>query len=337
MIKVSIIVPVYKTEQYIRQCIESILPCLNENTECIFIDDGSPDNSVEIIKSLLPLQQVKIIQQSNKGLSAARNNGIANAQGEYILFIDSDDWIEGDCNMLYDYAQTYNLDILAFNFKKFFEDSGRLEYITKKIPRHVMKGYEYFYFLQRKNIFSEPAQFYMYKREFLLKKELYFLEGVRHEDNEFTPRAILLADHVAYLDIPFYVYRKRENSITSTVDAKRPIDLLEIINSLDRFKRQLHNPIALEALAIYGTRFIRKILYYHALLNNKKYDTRGIKHKVVHSLFFKESVSRCSVLLLRLEGWLILHGYDLSLLFYQLYILIRDQYVRFKGCCYRKK
>ncbi|MCX7986908.1 MAG: glycosyltransferase [Bacteroidales bacterium] len=333
MIKISIIIPIYKTEKYIVHCVKSIIPFLSQYTECIFIDDGSPDNALSLAVNLVKGFNYKTIQQPNSGLSVARNNGILNSNGEYVFFLDSDDWIDGDINFLYNYAKLKNLDILSFNFKKYYECCRKLVYSKKNIPPQIMTGSEYFFYLQKNNLFNELTQIYLYRREFLIANNLFFLEGIKHEDNEFTPRAILLSKRIAYLENPIYIYRKRENSITTTIDSKRLFDLLLITESLNKFQEinKNDNILISKGLAIYGARFLKKILYLNALLKISGQIVEDVKVKVKNSKFLRESVHQCDVFKVKLEGLLILHFFTISLYLYQYYLKFRNTYAKFKN------
>ncbi len=115
MAKVSVIVPVYNVEKYLEECIESLINQTLTDIEIICINDGSTDNSLKILEELQKKDnRIKIINQKNSGVSSARNNGIENATGEYIGFVDSDDWIDSDYyEKLYNTAKKYNSDIAA--------------------------------------------------------------------------------------------------------------------------------------------------------------------------------------------------------------------------------
>ena len=123
MPKISIIIPVYNAEKYLKICVDSILNQTFKDFELILIDDGSSDTSKEICEQYIKLDnRVKVIEQSNKGVSVARNNGLENSCGEYIMFCDSDDWIEEECleNLYYKFIQDKNTDIIFSGIYKDF-------------------------------------------------------------------------------------------------------------------------------------------------------------------------------------------------------------------------
>lgn len=131
---ISIIVPVYNTENYLEKCLLSLVNQTYKNIEIIIIDDGSPDNSMNIIqKFVLADNRTKVISQKNQGLSGARNTGINNANGDYIMFIDSDDWIEIDtCEKSIIASEKYNADVVFWPYIKEFFDSQKDNYLFDK-------------------------------------------------------------------------------------------------------------------------------------------------------------------------------------------------------------
>lgn len=131
---ISIIVPVYNTENYLEKCLLSLVNQTYKNIEIIIIDDGSPDNSMNIIqKFVLADNRAKVISQKNQGLSGARNTGINNANGDYIMFIDSDDWIEIDtCEKAINASEKYNADVVFWSYIKEFSNSQKDNYLFDK-------------------------------------------------------------------------------------------------------------------------------------------------------------------------------------------------------------
>lgn len=131
---ISIIVPVYNTENYLEKCLYSLVNQTYKNIEIIIVDDGSPDNSMNIIqKFVLADNRVKVISQKNQGLSGARNTGMNNANGDYIMFIDSDDWIEIDtCEKAINASEKYNADVVFWSYIKEFSDSQKDNYLFDK-------------------------------------------------------------------------------------------------------------------------------------------------------------------------------------------------------------
>lgn len=218
----------YNVELYIEKCLRS---CLNQNIlsneyEIIVVNDGSPDNSLTIAEGIAKdFDNIHIISQLNGGLSAARNNGLSLAKGDYIWFIDSDDWIEENC--LFELLSLCNgVDVVAISYNTVKNDIKQ-GYTTK----NAMYGKE----LLLKGAFI-PAPFYIMRREFLIRNKLSFFQGIYHEDLEFSPRMLYLADKIATTEQCVYNYLQRENSITTTPNAKRAFDYIKICKSLQAFK-----------------------------------------------------------------------------------------------------
>ena len=240
--KLSLIIPIYNVEKYIERCLKS---CLNQDLpysdyEIIAVDDGSPDNSKEIVQQYqAKYPNLTLIVQENKGLSGARNTGLRIAKGEYIWFIDSDDFIEPNCiSYFYQKAHSQSLDILPFSISFLHEnkdDKSPCDLKREGMPLngkdYLLKGYTFF-----------TAWSAIYRKNFLIKNNLFFMEGILHEDQEFTPRAYYLADRVNYTSRLGYIYYQRKNTIsTSNKKRKRGQDLLTVADSLYKFISEREN------------------------------------------------------------------------------------------------
>lgn len=207
---ISIIVPVYKTEQYLHQCIDSLLNQTYQDIEIILIDDGSPDKCGKICDEYVRIDsRVRVFHTGNKGLPAARNFGLRVAKGEYIAFVDSDDWVETKMyGVLLQMIENNNADISVcgtwFEFMNqkrnmniadaFYSGQASIAQatISGQINNHVWNK--------------------LYKRECLT--DLCFPEGKTYEDLATTYKVLLKAHSVSCTSTPFYHYRMREGSIT---------------------------------------------------------------------------------------------------------------------------
>lgn len=243
MLKLSIIIPVYNVEKYIRKCLES---CLQQNIrqdeyEIIVVNDGTPDHSIKEVLSVQNNQKTKtgttnirVVDRENGGLSAARNTGLKEAKGEYVWFVDSDDWIEP--NVLYtlvDNAINNNLDILCFTLQFVFPDGKkRKRIIDYEEKGKIYKGEDFI-----SKVGMPPAAWLaLYRREYLISNSLKFYEGIIHEDQEFTPRAYCLAEKISFVDEVIYNYNQREGGIMkSKQNVRRCKDLLTVADSLYHF------------------------------------------------------------------------------------------------------
>ncbi len=227
----------YNVEAYITKCLDSCLKqdLSSEEYEIICVNDGSPDNSAKIARMFADENSnIKVVDQKNGGLSAARNTGLNYAQGDYVWFIDSDDWIAENClKKALAICEKNNLDILQICAANVFGDKV-VRKVTYKDDSQVVSGAE----ALRRGIFY-CAQYSINRRLFLLENELKFHEGIVHEDNEYTPRIYYFAKRVlAISDILYFVYQN-PNSITRTVNPKKAFDCITVMNVLDKFMENI--------------------------------------------------------------------------------------------------
>lgn len=217
--KISVIVPIYNVESYVRQCIQSILDQSIKDIEIILVNDGSTDNSICKIQDLIDTNNnIILINQENKGLSAARNTGLKYAKGKYIAFIDSDDYVDTFfLERLYSEAETYDLDVACGGYSKLVNNT-----ITPKLRKNellklgVIDGTTYLHKQFKLNDYRMEVWDDLYKRSFLMKYKLSFSNGLLHEDEDFTPSILLHAKRVKLVDSYGYIYRYRDNSIMNS-------------------------------------------------------------------------------------------------------------------------
>lgn len=235
--KLSIIIPVYNVEKYVEKCISSCIKqdLPKEEYEIIVVNDGSPDNSLAIVESIASNQpNINVISQANQGLSGARNTGLKAAKGDFVWFVDSDDWIEENC--LGKIAKALrDCDVLALDFIWSYDDATKNQAVIYS-ETGTLPGKD---FLRRK--YHTQAQMYVYSRRFLSDNDLTFLSGVYHEDTEFTPRALYLAKNLRYLNHPVYYFYKRPNSISTVPNPKRSFDYIIVANSLNNFSKKVES------------------------------------------------------------------------------------------------
>ena len=214
MIDLSIIIPAYNVEKYIEKCIESVLQQDLDNYEIIIINDGSTDKTNEILEKYKNIKSIKIINQKNKGLSGARNTGLKNCIGKYVLFLDSDDFVEkNSIKKILNEIQHNDLEILAFNFWIYYNKERYYLEKRKLIDKKNFSGEEYL----KSNLLNKSypmSWLNIYNKEFLLKNNLFFKEGILHEDIEFNIRLLLKVKKMSYFNVPIIYYRQREGSIT---------------------------------------------------------------------------------------------------------------------------
>ena len=248
-IKLSVIVPIYKVEQYLRKCIDSLLhqDLSQEEYEIVLVDDGSPDNCGDICEEYAGrFAQVKVIHRENGGLSAARNSGIEVARGRFVQFVDSDDYLEPNVlKTLTEKMEADQLDILRFNYRNVNERYEVFE------PNKVSKPFVDYRdeVCDGLTFLSERLGFGCYAWQFMIKRELLedctFKEGIYFEDTEWTPRVLLKAQRMTSIDLMVYNYLFREGSITQSVDKqkKRKVldDKMRLIDSMMEQKSVVGN------------------------------------------------------------------------------------------------
>ena len=214
MPKFSIIVPVYNVEKYIKKCLDSIMNQSFKDYEVIVINDGTKDNSMDIVKKY----DVKIINQENKGQSSARNHGIKEAKGEYIVFLDSDDTIEKDLLKELNDATKDKPDVVRFQVRETYENKEDIEY--KEEAFDTCEGEEAFSKICKYH-FVEAVALYCVRREYYEKEKFVFAEGMLHEDFRLIPLLIIKAKKVKSIPYIGYNYLQRENSTMNTTDYKK--------------------------------------------------------------------------------------------------------------------
>lgn len=237
--KFSIIVPVYNVQQYLERCIKSLTSQSYYDIEIILVDDGSMDNSASICDSAADKdERIIVIHKKNGGLSDARNEGMRIAQGEYIIFVDSDDYVEN--NMCESFLEYTNCGVEVIIGDAIVEGSNLS--LSHIISKKVMSGTEYLLEAYRQDKAPMAAWLNIYNREFLIENNLKFKKGILHEDEEFTPRALLKAQKIVCTNIPFYHYIIRENSITTKKDKRKNArDLYATFCELETIYKQIEN------------------------------------------------------------------------------------------------
>ena len=254
--KLSIIVPVYNVEQYIGPCLESIFRqgLYEDDYEVIVVNDGTTDRSMEVVESVKSTHHnIYIIEQQNQGLSAARNTGMDQATGDYILFLDSDDlFIENTLPTLLQAATDNKADMVMADFVKMDNEAIAKRSLSVTDSSHsqqnqksgtaspelkVMRGVDAF--LGE----FDPHECYvwrsLYRRSFLCDNNLRFVQGIYFEDVPFTPACHIRSAVTVRLRCTFYIYRQRPNSIVSSVNMKKFTDFNTAIAHLWQMKTDL--------------------------------------------------------------------------------------------------
>ena len=219
MAKISIIIPVYNCEKYITKCIESLLNQTFKDLEIIIVNDGSTDNSEKIIKNYKD-PRIKLINKKNGGQSSARNIGLDTAYGEYIGFVDSDDWVDSDYyEKLYDAAKKYNADIAMADFIRTGPKKHkiRLNITEEKVYEKTENKIKIANALKEGCIWNK-----IYKKEIL--NNIRFNEGMYFEDGPFTLYALSASNKLVTVPGIYYYYYQNPMSTVKTMDKKKRQD-----------------------------------------------------------------------------------------------------------------
>lgn len=272
--ELSIIVPIYNVEDYLEECLKSLYNIKNIKLEIILVNDGSKDNSFKIMekfKEIYPEKTV-LINKENGGLSSARNAGMKAAVGEYISFIDSDDFIDVDeFEKFFKEGQKDKLDVMVGNMRYYTPEKTGDSLFRSDIVKNsgIVNGIDFFWNLfQKPKCFREEVVDDIYKREFLVKNNIWFNENIVHEDSEFTPLVYLKAEKVKYIDRAFYFYRQRTGSIMNKVSEKSIVSLESIC---EKFFIECKNLDSIKGKEVLSS----LILSFYSVVVYKRYNGAG--------------------------------------------------------------
>ena len=233
--KLSIVIPVYNTEPYLEACLAS---CLKQDVdlsdyELVIVNDGTKDNAMVIAERFAQeYPNITIISQENAGLSAARNAGLAVSKGDYVWFVDSDDYIDKKALQLIFNKIEDKSDIICLQAKR-----SDTDVLRNVFSDNVSNGHDVL--LHDFSDWDRCVPYFVFNRQFLDNHGLRFFVGIFHEDDEFTPRALYFAEKVSVVDKPLYYYLvKTENTITKSSNPKKSYDNITVAESLSDFKEK---------------------------------------------------------------------------------------------------
>lgn len=228
--KISVIIPVYQVEKYLRQCVDSVIKQSYRNIEIILVDDGARDGSPDICDEYaLSDNRIRVIHQENGGLSEARNSGLRVATGDYIAFLDGDDYWD-DANALerlVKRVQQTKAQVLNYSYKKYMEDTGeKFAYFQNvpKMPLTCNNKYKQLQYLTQNHLYIASACNKLINRD-MFDDSLKFRKGVYSEDIEWCARLLQKAQTLDFICENFYCYRQRRDSIRYTINNKKCVDL----------------------------------------------------------------------------------------------------------------
>ena len=280
---VSVVIPVYNVEKYLAECVDSVLNQTYKDYEIILVDDGATDSSGAMCDAYAQIDpRIRVIHRPNGGLSAARNTGLRAAQGEYVYFLDSDDYIE-PCALehLIMTAEKEHADVVFFDGYVFFDecepDDSVSRYIRQR-PYPTEKGRK----MLQQQLFNDeyrtPVQFMLFKKHYLDAHDLWFLEGVIHEDELFTYLVYNADGLVAHCHEQLYARRIRPASImTSSGTVRRYDSMLRIYYVLSDMYRS--KKAAGEAGRLYLSRIAKGVLSKYNLLSEADREREALRHR----------------------------------------------------------
>jgi len=296
--QLSVIIPVYNVEKYVARAIESVLHNdFDQNQyEIIVVDDESPDDSVAIVNEFVKKHRhIRVISQANKGLGGARNTGILNATGKYLLFLDADDWyLPHTVNHLIREAERQQIEILEFGAQGVNPDRS-IAYTKSIDSNEILNGVDYY----QKYRYLDSACNKLYSRDFLMQNQLLFLEKLYIEDYEFNTRALFKAKKVAAIGSISVQFLQNPESITRNADRAKHLkmqeDIVLVIKKINEFyRREVGANSPQQSVAYFEQKlaFLTATLFYQLLKRNFAFaDTVLLKNRLQKErLFFADHV-----------------------------------------------
>lgn len=283
----SIVIPVYNVQKYLKECVNSLFDQIDDQCEVVLVDDGSTDSSGAMCDVLCEEHsQFRVIHKKNGGLSDARNEGIRQSHGEYILFLDSDDKLSTSCiQIIIEKIKRQRPDALFGRAQLFSEDEDPIEKYnidSYQKYRTINEPSRAFIELDKNPAFWFAAWLVIIRRDFLIDHDLYFEKGILHEDERWVPLVFLNAKSICLFDEAFYLYRiNRAGSIVSVRNIKREFDKLSTAEFFFRYPCAEKNGIELlkgrAAALVFGV--ILSLKYYK---NSPEYSS--LLHRVTDCL-----------------------------------------------------
>lgn len=287
----SVIVPVYNVEQYLTRCIESILAQTFIDYELILVNDGSTDSCPKICDEYARKDnRIKIIHKNNGGLSDARNTGMKAAKGQYLIFVDSDDYILPDA--LKEFYKELNkdktIDVLITRLMQVYSDAPIL-HMDKNMPIDLIKNgvkFNVINWVFNKSQNTWPAQRYVVRRDLIEKENLQFARGYLHEDIDWTSRLFLYASSFSGSDYYWYAHQMgRKGSITTNKNVKRSLDIIELVSM--NIRNEEYKKVEARIRDVMFKRMVKSLF---ATLSNYRYFNDKEKNLIIKSLYKNRDV-----------------------------------------------
>jgi len=274
---ISVIVPIYKVEKYLSQCIDSIIGQTYQHIEVILVDDGSPDECGNICDQYVTEdQRVIAIHKENGGLSDARNAGILACTGDYILFIDSDDYWDTNnfLQKIVDLLKDKNnpIDVIIFSWTNFYEEQNIFKEDSRQLDKTLISNksnLEILRILIKNDLYGASAWNKCIRKDLIKDNNLFFKKGLLSEDIEWSGRLLACINNIDILKENAYVYRRgRKNSITSSVGVKNINDILNTIEDAIQYSKSIENDKTLWIyMSYFAFQYITLLISIHFIKN----------------------------------------------------------------------
>lgn len=307
---ISIIVPIYNAEKYLNKCLDSLVNQTKKELEFILVNDGSTDNSEKIIKSYKD-DRIKYFKNKNQGIGKTRNFGIEKATGKYLMFLDSDDYLDLDaCKRVYEKATKDKLDLVVFDFYRVEQE----KLVPVIIPNFINASLK-----ENPNLLLDinlgPCN-KLFKREIITNNKTKFLENLKYEDTTFVVETINNAKKIGKVNEFLHYYVIHSQSET-TVRDERVFDIIKIVDiirnyfSNKSYMKEVVDKLTVRVLTNYtiqqrnqqdkkvGMKFIDEVFTYLKkevpdYKNNKYYENRGtLKRTIEKAKHFQSYIVNC--------------------------------------------
>lgn len=325
----SIIVPVYKVEKYIMQCVNSILDQTFSDYELILVDDGSPDSCPLICDQLKEKNsKIIVIHKQNGGVSSARNLGLKHANGKYVCFVDSDDYYgrKDALQVIKNELDNSNADVLILKAQEISAQDDVVSECKEKSSTKDILGKSYskqLAYCVSRQLFDACPWNKVFRRDLIFRQNLYFTEGIIAEDIDWAARLALTANSLAILYCPVYTYRKgREGSATSSLSLQNIIDTKGSIERCINYpEKNKLDDVGLEAYYSYiAYRYIIWMAEAAAVKDNKKKKLIQLMKKYDWLLKYKLN-NKVKMVYVLYHFW----GYKITSEILRLYLLSRKK------------
>lgn len=274
MPKYTYIVPVYKAEDYLDECLASILKQTYTDYEILLVDDESPDNSGAMCDDYAEkYSNIRVIHQENGGASVARNTGIRNALGDYVIFLDSDDfWDDAEGLKKIDALFQPGVDAVGFASRTFYFESGTSVDDRYNYPEELnsMQPEESLKYLVEHDLLNMHSSKKAFRKAFLIDNDLFYQPGIRTEDVEWGLRIANCLPTYRFVNEKLYIYRQHSGSVTKVIGAKHLAEYLEIIRKFANY--EYCNETVKECLLSYVAYQYSLLLAYITLLKPENKD-----------------------------------------------------------------